>query len=438
MTPVATLTAGQLLLFLLQVSLLLTLALCLGRLAARLGLPAVVGELLVGVLLGPSLLGHTFPQVSAWLLPRDPAQFHLLDAFAQVGVLLLVGLTGMQMDLGLVRRRKAAAAYVSLAGLIIPLGLGVAIGFLLPASLRGPAAQPVVFALFLGVAMCVSAIPVIAKTLIDMNLLHRNIGQLTLTAGIIDDIFGWLMLSVVSAMATQGARAGHAVLSLLYLVITVAIAVLLGRRLAGGPLGWAARSGEPGAGLAAVVAIILLTATATHAMGLEPVFGAFVAGMVLRASGKVPPSAESVLRVIVLWVLAPIFFATAGLRMDLTALADPRVLGAALIVLAVAIAGKFIGAYVGARASRLTHWEALALGAGMNGRGVIEVIVAMVGLRIGVLNTAAYTIIILVAVVTSLMAPPLLRWAFAHIERSAEEGLREMEARARMSAQPRA
>ena len=176
--PVMPLGAHQLLIFVLQVGLLLMLAVLLGRLAVRLGMPAIVGELAVGVLLGPSLLAHVAPAVSDWLLPREAGQFHLLDAVAQIGVLLLVGLTGIQLDFKLVRRRGATAAKISVAGLVIPLGFGIATGYLLPASLLADNVDVTVFAMFLGVAMCVSAIPVIAKTLMDMNLLHRNVGQL--------------------------------------------------------------------------------------------------------------------------------------------------------------------------------------------------------------------------------------------------------------------
>jgi Kef-type K+ transport system membrane component KefB len=133
------------------------------------------------------------------------------------------------------------------------------------------------------------------------------------------------------------------------------------------------------------------------------------------------------LRTIVLSVFAPVFIASAGLRMDLTVLRDPTILLAALAVLATAIVGKFVGAYVGARTSRIGHWESLAIGAGMNARGVVEVVVAMVGLRLGVLNTATYTIVVLVAIVTSLMAPPLLRSAMNRVEHSAEEELRRVD-----------
>ncbi|MFF0861279.1 cation:proton antiporter [Nonomuraea sp. NPDC003560] len=412
--------AHELLVFMLQLGLLLGLAVLLGRLAVRLRMPAIVGELTVGVLLGPSLLNHLAPALKF-------TQLHLLDAVGQVGVLLLVAITGVQLDFGLVRRRGATAVKVSVAGLVVPLGLGVAAGFLLPASLLVEGTSVTVFALFLGVATCVSAIPVIAKTLTDMKLLHRDVGQLCLTAGMVDDAFGWFMLSVVSAMATTGVRTGQIVLSLVYLVALVPFALWVGRPLVRWTMRAATRSDEPGPAVAAAVVLVLLAAAGTHALGLEAILGAFVCGALIGRSGHADAAWLAPLRTIVLSVLAPLFFATAGLRMDLTLLSRPDVLAAAGVVLGVAIVGKFLGAYLGALLSRLSAWEAFALGAGMNARGVIEVIVAMVGLRIGIIDTAMYTIVIVVAIVTSLMAPPILRVAMRRVELTAEERLRRAE-----------
>ena len=168
------------------------------------------------------------------------------------------------------------------------------------------------------------------------------------------------------------------------------------------------------------MAVVLAGAIITHSLGLEAVFGAFVAGVLIGApkmSDVISPSRLAALQTFVMWVAAPIFLATAGLRMDLVALGNPTVLVSALIVLLVAIVGKFAGAYIGGRLSRLSPRECVALGAGMNARGVVEVVVALTGLRLGVLTTATYTIIVLVAVVTSVMAPPVLRWAMAGVER---------------------
>lgn len=425
--PVPPLPYHTLLVFLLAVSVLLIMARVLGRLAERLGMPAIVGELLTGMILGPSLLGTLAPGLIDRILPPEAEQMHLIDALGQVGLLLLVGVTGAHIDLSMLRRRGGTAARVSFFGLVIPLGLGVALGFVLPGSLMASAGTDRgTFALFLGVAMCVTAIPVIAKTLTDMRLLHRNIGQLTLAAGMVDDAVGWFLLSIVSAAATVGVGLGLVTQSILYLIGFVVLAALVGRPLVRRLMRLVDRSPDAGPTVATTVIVVLLGAVITHALHLEAIFGAFVAGILIGTPGSANQAKLASLRTVVLSVLAPIFLATAGLRMDLTALAEPTVAIAAVAVLAVAILGKFIGAYLGARLSRLSHWEGLALGSGMNARGVVEVIVALTGLRLGVLNTATYTIIVLVAIVTSLMAPPMLRYTMSRVAINDEERLRKL------------
>lgn len=415
------LSAGLLLTFLTTLAVLLLLARLLGYLAGRVGLPAIVGELLTGLLLGPSLLGWLAPGIADWLMPSE--QMVLLDGVGQIGLLLLVALTGTHLDLAMVRRRKRAAAAVSLGGLLIPLASGVALGHalaeVLAADRTGPAQAA--FPLFLGVALCVTAIPVIAKTLTDMGLLHRDVAQLTLAAAMIDDAVGWLLLSVVSAVATVGVVSGQLALPVVGMAVFVVVAVMVGRPLVRRVMTRAARSDSDGPTVAAGTLVVLVSAALTHALHIEAVFGAFVAGVLLALTGSRVQERMAPLRTVTLSVLAPIFLATAGLRMDLTALARPAVLLAGISVLAVAILGKFVGAYAGARLSGLSRWEGLAMGSGMNARGVVEVIVALTGLRLGVIDEAGYTVIVLVAVVTSLMAPPLLRLSLNRIQQTDEE-----------------
>jgi Kef-type K+ transport system membrane component KefB len=422
--PVVPIDPQQLTIFFLQCGVLLLLAASLGALAARFGMPALVGELVAGALLGPSLLATVAPGFAAWLIPQRADQFHLLDAVGQVSVVLLVGITGVQIDLGLVRRRGATAARVSIASLVIPLGLGVAAGLLVPAAIANARGGRPVFAFALGVALCVSALPVIAKILTDMDLLHRNVGQLTIAAGVVDDVIGWLLLSIVSAVATTGIDPGRIGLSVAYMAGMLVFAALIGRPVVSALLRLAARAPGPGLTTAVVVAMLLLSGAAMQALGFEAVLGSFICGILIGSSDAFEPARLFPLRGAVLWALAPLYFATVGLRMDLTALARPEVLVAAIVILAVAIVGKFAGAVLGAAMSRLNPWETLALAAGINARGVIQVIVASVGLRLGVFNPEAYTIIILVAIATSLMAPPLLRWAMGHVDYSSEEHAR--------------
>jgi Kef-type K+ transport system membrane component KefB len=364
--------------------------------------------------------------VSGSLFPREASQAHLLDAVSQLAVILLVGVTGAYIDLTTVRRRGATVARVGVGALVVPLAVGVGAGFAFSRSLAPEGTRVPVFALFLGVALCVSAIPVIAKTLSDMGLLHRDMGQLTLAAGMLDDAAGWLLLSVASSMATT-TGSGGLVMRFAGLLAFLGLVRLVGLRLIRSVLRVSARSAEPGPTVATVVIVVLLGAAVTQALGLEAVFGAFVAGMCVGAAGPEIRARLAPIRTVVLSVLAPVFLAGAGLRMDLTALARPSVLLSALAVLALAVISKFAGAYVGARTSGLTRWEGVALGAGLNARGVVEVVVATVGLQIGVLSPAAYTVVVLVAVATSLMAPPVLRLAMGRVEQNAEERLRAAE-----------
>ncbi|MFC9897544.1 cation:proton antiporter [Nocardia sp. NPDC127579] len=432
--PVAPLSGDVLLVLVLQLAVLLLAARLLGALANRLGAPAVVGELTAGVLLGPSVLAHVAPPVSRWLFPPVAEQMHLLDGVGQLGVLLLVGLAGTQLDLGHLRKNVGKAAKISAGGLVIPLALGIGAGFALPSPLRPEGTERLVFALFLGVAICVSAIPVIAKTLIELRLAHRDMGQLTMTAGLVDDVAGWLLLSVVAAMATNGFRGSTVLVSLGWLVLVLIFTMVVARPLVRRVMRWASGTSERGAPIGAVVILLLLASAGTHALKFEAILGAFLCGILIGSCGM-DLARLAPLNSVVMSVLAPIFFASAGLRMDLTALAHPPLLAGALAVLTIAIAGKFLGAALGGLASGLSRAECVALGAGMNARGVIEVIIAMVGLRLGVLGVEAYTVLILVAVITSLMAPPILRRAMAATTETADEARREQQRMALIDAE---
>ncbi|CAL9449214.1 cation:proton antiporter [Streptomyces sp. enrichment culture] len=418
------LPSHALMLLLLQVGVLLLCALLLGRLAERLGMPAVVGELTAGVLLGPSLLFHVAPGVGNWLFPQSTEHMHLLDAVGQFGVILLVGFSGIHLDLKLVRRQGARAAGVGAAGLLIPLVLGAWLGFVLPEQLRAPDADPTVFALFVGVVMCVSAIPVIARTLIDMKLIHRDVGQMILVAVTIDDAVGWVLLSLIAAMATTGLYAGEVLTTLGEVGVLMLLTVTVGRWLIGAAMRASARADVPGLPVVTAVVLMMLSAAGTHALGLEAALGAFFCGILIGGTKEFDTATLAPLNTTIMAVLAPLFFATAGLRMDLTSLVDPEIALWGLAVFAVAVVGKFLGAFLGGLTTRMNRWESLALGAGINARGVIEVIIALIGVRLGLLTVEMYSIVVLVAVLTSLMAPPVLRYAMNRVEQTAEEELR--------------
>ncbi len=409
---IPTLAADQLLVFLIQLGVLLAIALIFGRLAHRVGLPAVVGELCAGVLVGPTVLGQLAPRVFASFLPPRADQMHLLDAVGQLGMLLLVGIAGMHVDLRFIRRRSTSVLSVGAGALIVPLLLGVVLGFALPGQFVGSGADRPIFAAFLGVALSVSAIPVIAKTLLELDLMRHEVGQLIVGAAAIDDIIGWFLLSIVASAASATHLAAgpvlHGVLALLAVAVAAVVVVRpVMRRL----LRHVVRSSEPGVVVATVTIALLLSAAATHALGLEPILGTFVTGVIIGSSGQLREEHHQPLRTYTMMVLAPVFFVTAGLRIDLTALVTPMAAAIAVLVVAVAMIGKTVGAYAGARLAKLGHWEGIALGAGLNARGIVEIVVATVGLNLGVLSGQMYTIIVLMAIVTSVVAPPTLRFA---------------------------
>ena len=412
-----------LLLLLLQLALLLIVARLLGELARRIGLPSVVGELLAGVVLGPSLLGAIAPGAFETLFPPEAEQRHLLEVVSWLGVIMLLILTGLETDVGLIMRKGKSAAAISLGGIVVPFATGFGLAQLLPQEFIAAPDQRLVFSLFIGTAMSISAIPVIAKVLVEMRVVRRDIGQITLAAGMIDDTIGWILLSVVAGLARGGTVSAASVGgSLLSVVLFLGVSFTLGRRLVQFVIRRVDNATQGDAGmLTALMAMALLFGTVTQALGLEAVLGAFVVGILVGQVKRFDHHLRHLFEVVAVGIFAPIFFAASGLRVDLTALFDPSVLLVGMLVLAIAIFGKFAGAYIGARLGKLGHWEGLSLGAGMNARGAMEIIVATIGLSLGVLTPEMYTIILMVAIVTSLMAPPLLRWMLAKIPMSDEE-----------------
>ena len=264
----------------------------------------------------------------------------------------------------------------------------------------------------MGTALGISALPVIAKILSDLDLMRRNIAQVLLAAAMADDIAGWILLGMVAGLAQSGSLdAGRLAFTVAGLVIFLGLAFTLGQRGVDALLrGVLVRRWGLSGSLTAVLLVALAAGATTHAIGLEAVFGAFIAGIVLGRSRFHDTEVFSQLDGVTRSFFAPLFFATAGLRVDLGLLRDPQVLAWGAAVIVVASVSKAGGAYLGSRLAGLPVREGLALGVGLNARGAVEIVVATVGLSLGVLNPKSYALVVLMAIVTSMMAPPLLRW----------------------------
>ena len=413
--------------FVAQVVTLLLVGRLLGEVMLRLGQPAVVGQLIAGILLGPSAFGALLPHAQAFLFPPDHAQKAMLDGVAQLGVLLLLLLTGMETDVGLVRRVGRSAAAVSLTGIAVPFALGVTLGLLaLPDSLVPSPERRLVTALFLGTALSISSIKIVAMVVDEMHFMRRNLGQVIVASAIIDDTIGWIIIAVTIGLAQPGGLSvGHLAVSVGGTLLFLALSWLAGRRLVAALMRFS--NDHLRSELAVVTAILVvmgLMALASNAVGVHTVLGAFVAGVLVGQAPILTKKVEDTLRGPVLALFAPVFFCLAGLGADLTILADPRLLGLTVALIAVASLGKFGGAFLGAAIGGLTRKEALALALGMNARGSTEVIVATIGLAIGALDKTLFTMIVTMAVVTTTAMPPTLRWALARLPMQPDEAKR--------------
>ena len=413
----------ELLVVVTQLAVLLFVARALGEAVSSVGQPAVVGELLAGVVLGPSVLGVVAPTVYTDLFAVPESQFHLLEVVSWIGLVMLLIVTGLETDIDLIRSKGRTALLLSLGGITVPFATGFALGWYLPVEFVAVADQRLVFSLFIATAMSISAIPVIAKVLIELDVIRRDIGQLILAAGMVDDTIGWILLATVAGLAQRGVvDLGAAATTVLSVVVFLGIAFTVGQRVVGELVRWVDNIvGGETAMLTLLMVLALSAGAITQYLGLEAILGAFVVGILIGQVNRFDQELRHIFEVITLGIFAPIFFAIAGLRMNVAALLDPTVFAVGLVVLGVACFGKFVGIIGAAQLAGLPRWEGITIGGGMNARGAMEIIVATIGLGLGILTIDMYSIIVMVAIVTSLMAPAVMRWSIPRIEMSDEE-----------------
>ncbi len=410
-----------------QIGILLFTARALGEIAGRLKQPSVVGEILAGILLGPSLLSSAFPALGHWIVPDTEVQGYLLEVVSLVGAMFLLLITGLETDLRLIRRHARTAIGVSLGGILVTFSSGFALGQHLPDFLLGDPDKRLTFALFIGTAMSISAIPVIAKVMMDLNLMRRDIGQTIIAAGMSDDTIGWILLSVVAGLAAgEAVTAGSVLQAVGSVAAFMVLSFTVGRWLVKRALDLVQdKAVSRDRLLTLVVVLTFVWGGITQALNLEAVLGAFVMGILFGTMPRLPVEVHQKLESISLGIFTPIFFAVAGLKVNLLNLLEPRLLLIALVVIAIATLGKVVGTYIGARVvGRQGHWTSLAFGAGLNARGAMEIIIATIGLSLGILSQDMFSIIVLMAMATSLMAPSALRFVLARVTMSDEESQR--------------
>src|SRR3954466_5955841 len=371
--------------FLLQFGLMLAAARLLGGGARKLGQPSVLGELFAGILLRPAILGHLWPAAQHAIFPANQTQEHLLEMLSWLGMILLILRTGLELDLRLLRLLGRAALLASAVGIVLPFATGFLLGHGMPAGLLVKGSDRNVFALFLATAMSISAVKVIAKTLLDLKLTRRDVGAIILAASIADDTVGWVLLSIVSSIAMSGAVSPAAVLRPLgATLLVIAGAALVGRPVVRRLIGWIERGrGIEHSTTSAVVVLTFALAALTEKLGIHAVFGAFIAGLLITSLPRIRQSTLDALDSTTMGVFAPIFFVYTGLRVTTLSLPPAGITAA---ILGLAIVGKVVGAGLGARLGGMRLASALAVGIGMSSRGSMELVVARIGMDLGVLT----------------------------------------------------
>ena len=414
---------SDILILLFQLFLLLLFARVFGELFQRMGQPTVVGEILAGVVLGPSLLGAT-PFFSDLMIVQSTNGTNLLEVVSLMGAMLLLLITGLETDLALIKHHSRSAFGTAIGGLILPLILGFGFCFLIPDSLLVDPAQRIVFSLFLATSISVSAIPVIAKVLIDLNLIRRDIGQITIAAGMIDDTAAWILLSIVLGLIEFGVVTAQNVLfSVGKVLLFLSVSFVAGKWIAAKVVSFAQNSIKSRYKFLTILILFSFGFGAiAQSLRLEAVLGAFIAGIIFSRIPAVPKEAIDRIESFTFGIFAPIFFAAAGLKVSLEPLLNPELLIIGIGLIVIATLSKVAGAYMGARwVGRSDHWTALSFGAGLNARGAIQIIVATIGLSFGIISQEIFSLIIIMAVVTSIMAPFMLRYTLKKVKPKDEE-----------------
>lgn len=414
-------TDADVTLFLLQIGVILGVAVVLGRIGRALKLPALVAELLGGLVLGPTLLGTLLPEWHAWLFPIDGPATIAREGLTRLGLVLFLFLAGLELDLSVLRQERRTVAWTSTLGMIVPFVLGFAVVMLLPGLWRADSSRALLFlALIVATDLSISALPVIARILLDLNLLRTRVGAVVIGSATVGDLIGWALFAMLlrAAGATTGAGPGGTLLTValvsgLFLLI-LSIGTAGGRAI----LLWVRnRVGASSSYLPVAIVVLLLCAVASEMIGTHAVFGAFLAGVALSRTAGAKAQVMENIRRITIEVFVPLYFVSIGLRANFAAHFDVILV---LVVFAIATLGKVGGAALGATLGGKPRREAFAIAFALNARGAMGVILSSIALEYRLIDERVFVALITMAVTTSMLGASVLRRilgpAYAEVE----------------------
>ena len=402
------LTHTDLMYLLAAMSAMLLLSRVAAELSRKMKLPAVIGEILMGILLGPTILGSFFPDIFSNLFPVEGNASVALDGIISVSVIMLLFVAGLEVQLPLVLKQGKVAISTSMFSMLFPFITGFAVVWFFPEFFMSAAnGSKLLFALFFGTALSISALPVIARILMDMNILRTNIGMVIMASAMFNDLIGWLIFSFILSVMGKDHDHMNIGYSILLILGFGLFMLLIGKRIIDKALPWIqTRLSWPGGVLSICLGVCFLCAAFTESIRIHAILGAFIAGIAFGESVHLHERAREIIHQFVTNIFAPFFFVSIGLRVNFIQNFDMVVV---LVVLVLAFLGKVSGAGLGAYLGGMSRKHSLAVGFGMNARGAMEIILATLALNAGLIGEKIFVALVVMALVTSISSGPLMR-----------------------------
>jgi Kef-type K+ transport system membrane component KefB len=399
----------DLIVLLLSISTMLILSRIVAELGKRFKLPVVMGELLVGILLGPTIFGQLNPEMFNYLFPRDGSIPIAMDGIFSLSVIMLLFVAGMEVQLPLMLKQGKLAVYTSFMSMVIPFFTGFATAWFFPEIFIDDLTEwnKFLFALFFGTALSISALPVIARILMDMNLFKTNVGMLIIASAMFNDLIGWLIFSLVLSLSAGNTDKMALGYTIVYIIGFGLFMLTIGKRIIDRTLPWMqTKLSWPGGVLSISLGICLLSAAFTESINIHAILGAFIAGIAFGDSVHLNEKAREIIHQFVTNFFAPLFFVSIGLKVNFI---ENFELDIVLIVLVLAYIGKVVGASLGAYWGGMKNSNALAVGFGLNARGAMEIILGTLAYNAGLISLKIFVALVIMALVTSLTSGPLMR-----------------------------
>ncbi|PKP49187.1 MAG: cation/H(+) antiporter [Bacteroidetes bacterium HGW-Bacteroidetes-11] len=390
----------------LQILVIILASRILGWLMSLINQPTVIGEIIAGIALGPSLLGLYFPEVTNFIFPLE--SLGNIEFLSQIGLILFMFIIGMELDINMLKKRASSAVFISNVSIVVPFVMGAGLSLYLFEDFAPEGTRFLPFAMFMGIALSITAFPVLARIVQERGITRTPLGMTAITCAAINDITAWGILALVVAIANAGAIEGALFtifLSLLYIAVMLFIIRPLLNKIAHK---YTVRETISKTVVALVLSTMLLSSWITEVIGIHALFGAFMAGVIIPDNARFKQIMSEKIEDVSLVLLLPLFFVYTGLRTQIGLLNEPGLWAIALLVIAVAVVGKFAGSAIASRLTGQTWKDSLMIGALMNTRGLIELVALNIGYDIGVLSPEIFTILVIVALVTTFMTGPLM------------------------------